>query len=491
MTRRCSRRIAGLALCVATLVTGCSPREPIPDDVGIADQKTSTPAAGAPPIPRPRPTTCAEAGRRLVRHADTPPPVVPVVDHSAGQPPPVQPTSVYDFVSSVGINIHASYNNTAYGDHDRVAAALRDLGIVHIRDGLVPDRDRDQYPFLRRLAAEGICANLIIGDSKADTNQIDVVVDDLAQVASAVDLLESSNESDLTIGDNWSARLAAYQPELVERVKRDPAVPDVPLLGPTFGRTNAMRVAATMSLPFDVGALHPYPGGGPPSQHLDENFAAAAFPDDAPVVATEHGYHTALGETAIQPGVPEDVAAVYVPRVFLESYAAGIDRTYLYELVDQSPDPDDDTGASQFGLLRSDFSDKPAAAAVRNLLTILGGRAPVPLDATALRVHVVSDTADVRGLLLQDGGGAWWLALWRQVSVYDVDREARLDVAPADATVVVGQPVDVDVYRPVDGRGVRRHAVAHTHIAVAIPADPLLLSLRTSGVEPSGGEPSR
>ena len=35
----------------------------------------------------------------------------------------------------------------------------------------------------------------------------------------------------------------------------------------------------------------------------------------------------------------EAAAAKYVPRLFLEDYARGIVRTYLYEFLDEAADP--------------------------------------------------------------------------------------------------------------------------------------------------------
>lgn len=50
-----------------------------------------------------------------------------------------------------------------------------------------------------------------------------------------------------------------------------------------------------------------------------------------PVIATETGY---CNDLTAADSVPEDVAARYMPRVFLEQWLYGIKRTYIYELVD-------------------------------------------------------------------------------------------------------------------------------------------------------------
>lgn len=91
-----------------------------------------------------------------------------------------------------------------------------------------------------------------------------------------------------------------------------------------------------------------------------------------PVWATEAGFHTALRARTGQPPLSERVGAVYLERTFLEHFAMGVGRTYAYELVDEKPDPAGREPEWHFGLLRNDFSPKPAFTALRNLLAVVG-----------------------------------------------------------------------------------------------------------------------
>ena len=61
---------------------------------------------------------------------------------------------------------------------------------------------------------------------------------------------------------------------------------------------------------------------------------------DKPIVFTESGYHNAINENTDQPGVSETTAAKYIPRLFLEDFSRAVPRTYLYELMDEAPDPE-------------------------------------------------------------------------------------------------------------------------------------------------------
>src|SRR5918998_1731657 len=70
--------------------------------------------------------------------------------------------SADDFVSSIGVNTHVIYDDTAYGNFNLVRDRLRELGVRHIRDGLCGSCAW-QHDRLNALAADGIKADLIVG----------------------------------------------------------------------------------------------------------------------------------------------------------------------------------------------------------------------------------------------------------------------------------------------------------------------------------------
>src|SRR4051812_21597654 len=67
------------------------------------------------------------------------------------------------FIDSIGVNVHMSYSDTGYAQTQLVRDRLRQLGVRHVRDGIVINRP-DQYQALNLLAAAGIHAQLILGD---------------------------------------------------------------------------------------------------------------------------------------------------------------------------------------------------------------------------------------------------------------------------------------------------------------------------------------
>ena len=143
--------------------------------------------------------------------------------------------------------------------------------------------------------------------------------------------------------------------------------------------------------------------------------------------ATEAGFHNAHAKSGMPP-TSERRAAVYVLRTVLEHFESRIARTYLYELIDIAADPRHTDPNSNFGLLRSDYSRKPAYNGLRNLLRLVGERGRAGLRLLRMDVH---GGAHVRHLLLQKADGSYVLALWRLAPVWDRDRRRALTVRAA------------------------------------------------------------
>ena len=90
-----------------------------------------------------------------------------------------------------------------------------------------------------------------------------------------------------------------------------------------------------------------------------------------------------------------------MPRLFLDYFLAGVPRTYLYQLVDQSPDAGRIDQERNFGLLRNDFSEKPAFRTLAKLLAL--ARPTTQAAPAGFRYAVDQAPDDVRQpLVLQD-----------------------------------------------------------------------------------------
>ena len=403
-----------------------------------------------------------------------------------GSPPPsegAQARSAASFVDSIGVNTHTYYDDTVYYKRfGTIEQRLRELGIHHVRENLVPDRP-DQYERLNQLAAAGIKSTLILGEPENGSAGLRRLLSILgSELGGSVDAVEGPNEFDLRGGPDWEARVAAYQARLYEGVKSDPDLAGLPVIGPSAGGIGDEGEFTDLSADLDFGNIHPYPDGEPPEANVGEWLdAAARMSGTKPVMATESGYHDALAASAGQRPVSEAAMATYVPRLFLEYFRRGIPRSFDYELVDEFPDAGLTEPESDFGLLRNDLSPKPAFTALRNLVAILaddeGGSG---FDPGRLDYRLGGERSQLHRLLLEKRDGSFYLVLWRASSVWDADARRPLDpgAAPVELTLAA-TPRRLRLYRPGSSAApIRELPTASGPISVEVGPDATVLEIQ-------------
>lgn len=130
-----------------------------------------------------------------------------------------------------------------------------------------------------------------------------------------------------------------------------------------------------------------------------------------PIYMTEAGYQVVSG------GVTERTRGIYLPRLLLNNFQAGIARTYLYELMQTSPNnvqADRWWLAPAGGALPTSYGYH----ALRRLQLAIGdgnlptGQASVPLDLSVTEVGAVDAAYPVRHVLFAESDGSFSLALW-------------------------------------------------------------------------------
>ena len=374
------------------------------------------------------------------------------------------------FLGSIGVGVHFNYIDTAYARQAVVLARLGELGVEHIREG-VPFH----APVLVRglQGASGLGLDATLGTSLTIPPDPGVA-GGLQATRRRVDAFEGPNELDRSGPPDWRQRLGPYLLALRASMRARHA--GVPLIGPSFVDPAHYRSVNPSS--YDVVNLHPYPAGLPPEQPLSDQIRLARrLAPGRPVVITETGYHNALAARSGQPPVSEAAAAVYLPRAFLWSFASGVERTFVYELVDEKPDPALLDPEQHFGLVRNDLSPKPAFYALRNLIRTVR-HSPGAAPGGAPRASVRSDQPLERVDLVR-GDGSRVLALWRPVSVWD--RLHRTAVDPGTAAVTVSWPYptrDLTVTRPSASSAPAATLGAARHIRLELGGDVVLLSYR-------------
>ena len=358
----------------------------------------------------------------------------------AAQPPMMTPMAADGFVDSVGINVHLHNANTPYGNFPVIAAALKDLGIRHTRDGLIPTTWQEYYRRHAELARSGIHCDYITGPGQTDGQ----IRQFLTDVHGAAESLEGPNEYDQAGDPHWAEKLARFMPRL-SRLAKNASGPALRVIGPSLIGPDAPRQVPGISASFDAANMHDYFGGRPPgTAGWGENgYGSIAWNlvmarrswGPKPVVTTETGY---LTDTRQKGGVTEEVQALYLPRVLLEQWMHGIQRTYLYELSDGNSVISE--MERSFGLLRADGSRKPAFDAVRRIVDLLNDPGPAFVPRP-VAIGFTSSAPDVHQLLLQKRNGVCYLAFWRELSSTEDGETGRRRISPVAVRIFSQKPV--------------------------------------------------
>ncbi len=352
---------------------------------------------------------------------------------------PVAATPADAFVDSIGVNIHLHYDNTIYGDFPKVKSALAEVGVRHVRDGLVDSKWQPYFDRVNELAAAGIRFTFI---TSLPMERLAPVAE---KVKGAIAAFEGPNEVNL---NKWTVENARnYQRDLWQTVKAG-AFAKTPVVALSVTDFKWAKELGDISAWCDFGNVHPYPGGWEP-----ENGAAwmrADLPSGIetarancgtkPIMVTETGYQNATtrgGDGGGHVPVSEGAAGVYLPRLFLHAYRSGIVRTFWYEFLNSRHSATDPEG--NFGLYKNDgVTIKPAGRALKQMVALLAdpGSAfpPGNLDFT------LSDPK-AQSVLLQKHNGEFWLALWLKTGLWDGSRaygqKQELDPKDAECTVTL------------------------------------------------------
>ena len=383
---------------------------------------------------------------------------------SVAQAAPVPAGRADDFVDAIGVATHWGYLDTPYGDFERAAPLLAQLGVRHVRDSLHP-RERELWE------KYGIRTTALLGpgDVNAQLQQI-------KQNRDWIEMIEGPNEVDIFPqsaqyrGTGFPDGPRKYQNELYAALKSDPATASLPVIAPSTARATSNQQLKPLDA-YDYLVMHSYAGGQKPSDSLESDVnnniqiargLQSAGETAKRIVVTESGYHTAtqadqtLG--GVQPGISQATGAKYFPRHFALYWNAGIKRTFTYEFLNEFPDEATNAEAS-FGLVRRDFTPKPAYVAVKNLIALLSEARWNPRTQSwdkpqfaprALDFELTGDTRDVRSTLLQKADGTFYLLLWREVSSYNTQTQTPIENTEALVTINLSDRADIYARRVRD-----------------------------------------
>ncbi len=292
-----------------------------------------------------------------------------------------------------------------------------------------------------------------------------------------IDSFEGPNELDINT-PNWIDVDRDFQKSIFSSVQSASSPHRPQVIAPSLAFVAKGKEFRGTLAGFDEGNLHSYPAGKMPSAVFPEqlDLAKAVF-GDKPIVMTETGYHNALNDHSDQPGVPEQTAAKYIPRLFLENFCEHIPRTYLYELFDEKPDPSLSNNQLHWGLVRADGTEKPAYLALKNLLHELNDNAK-PGPPLALSWTLSDSGPAIHHLLLKKSNGEFDLILWQEVSSYNTWTHREVHNDPANTTLLLGKEArQVVLFEPVLQAAPIQTYKNVSSVPVSIPDHPLVIEI--------------
>ncbi len=337
-----------------------------------------------------------------------------------------------DFSDFVGVGLRLGYGATAYADVHQVQAALVELGVRHVADVA------DDAVQLDSITETNVSTLLL--DARATTPP--ALSPSAARKLDLVQLMQPRLSAQAQLAD-WQTAIDHDIAALRQALHDRPDLAAVRLVAPALPKSVLHGVATALVNEVDLALVTQWPGASNPG---DAQLQAAIDDTDLlfggrPRVMTQVGYSTSLaGEVGAQPSVESElVQAKYTARLLLTLFRRGWERVYLAQLCDWSLA--DSAFEDRLGLVRADFTRKPAFVVVRNLLQLLSGPRPATL-AGKLSYRWVGDTSDLRQLLFQDGAGRFYVIVWLEVPSTDATLSRQL-------TLDLRDPVDsVNTYHP-------------------------------------------
>lgn len=380
-----------------------------------------------------------------------------------------------DFVDTLGVNIHLNYMDTSYRRYETVVKpSLIELGVRHVRDG-IPAKAEQAQAKIRDLAQSGI-KTLLIVDPK-HFKEVWTAIPMIKSLRSSLDAVEGPNEWDwrpeVTYkGIGFPSGLRNFQAEFYRAIKQTSTTAALRVIAPSLVQSEA--ASRLGSVPCDGGNIHAYLGSYPSEPRLFEKIAAAqrVCPDQA-VMATEAGWY---GRTTHPRdiGISERAAGRLIPRLWLEFYNRGVERTYIYELIDLFPNAYDKE--NRFGLLRANGTQKPAFIALKNMMQLLADN-NTSFTPASLNYSLQGAPANIHHTLLQKSNRNFYLILWQEVPAFDAQKK-DLSVPYRAVTLSLSTPMRLArSYQPLRGRQALGFWRNPRSIRLYVPDHPLIVEL--------------
>jgi hypothetical protein len=379
-------------------------------------------------------------------------------------------TPVRAFLDTLGVNTHIPYKDGAYAKPALVLRDLQYLGIHHVRDG-VPDHlgpDTASLNDYAVLANGGMKFDLVVNagaSASAGKSFVEVamqMVDMLQKVIpTGIAAIEGPNEI-----NNWP--VSSYknltdvpaalqsQRDIYEAVHANPKLRGVPV----FDLTGAPKQPGFADR-ADYGNQHPYPHNAmQPAEWIGRGFAEAyALAGRYPRVITEIG-NFSLPSTwpagkpwwaaSVMLGVDEQTQAKLILNAYFQAFAEGVDRTYVYELLDDTADPANKDPSQHYGLFHFNHVPKPAATAIHTVASIVQDGAVAVPESGGLDFDLLGLPGTANYVLLQKSKRVFILAIWNNVPFWTWDAQVSHAIQSPAASMILKLPTEMKLIEVID-----------------------------------------
>ena len=414
-----------------------------------------------------------------------------------------------DFLESIGVCAHLVREN--YPAKEIVGDKLSYLGVKYVRSDMGVS-DSKGAEMAQYLGGRGIKFDFIIAPPKltnptvedikraVDTRLSSIVDNGLTPYVFSV---EPFNEYNNSTDPGWAATIKQAMPYIYSQRSR--LDPKTLILGPSLInfklKTDAEQLqfaadGSKLSTHFNRGNLHTYYGADKPestrpdsvplklnlkpetrptgaSGTFDERLSYYAYfvSPDKPIIVTETGYSN---DSVWDKRISEKASGTYTSRMLLESFRIGIAKTFVYEMYNEpQAEP---SYEKNYGIFKVDGTPKPAARAIHSLTSLLQG-ADAKVKSASLPVTLSDTGTGLKKVLLQKNSKEYWLALWRDTSVYTSHKDTP--VSPRDLSLTFSGKKTITAYTGLQQTSPSMSALgSKSTVKVPVGADVTLLKIQ-------------
>jgi hypothetical protein len=394
----------------------------------------------------------------------------------------VTPLRAADVRSGIAINTHVNYLDTAYAKPAEVVKALHYIGVDEVREQTPTPWNSGSAPLdtYAYMAGQGIHFDFIALGGEADFGKtISQTAALNARVPGMVTALEGFNEIDNNHNFDWfgqkgAAGGVASQKALFAAANKAAPLKDVFI----YDLTGAEVMPDSLKDRADYANAHLYPQNGFAPDNWFKDMAAMAKAKHNPLVITEFGYASNLESGWLVIGVGQVGQAKGILSGLFSGFEHGVTRTYLYELLDQKPDPDNKEREWHFGVYDNQYRAKVAAVALHNVTSLLydGGAGARTFAVRPFDLSLQGLPATGHKVVIEKADGTTVIALWNEQLFWD--RATGKPVQSPPVAVTVGLPLGAHatgVYDPLVGDQPVKTFKPLQSVAVDVPDHPVFL----------------